>query len=163
MCLNHVISSRYFIVLFAVEAAVIIIGNVFTIFVFKTQSALHLKRTSFLLINLAVADLSTRRSRRSCSPSDSQNSQNCYQVFDCLMVRSSLWYVHVGNVSRCFIAGTRLRRVLATASSRNKVNKRSSLHYQHRYRLGNWVIHHRTLFVNSISRKCGYHLCRGYC
>ena len=46
-----------FIVIFALEAAVIIIGNVFTIFVFKTQSALHLKRASLLLINLAVADL----------------------------------------------------------------------------------------------------------
>ena len=46
-----------FIVIFALEATVIIIGNVFTIFVFKTQSALHLKRTSLLLINLAVADL----------------------------------------------------------------------------------------------------------
>ena len=46
-----------FIVIFAVEAAVIISGNLFTIFVFKTQSALHLKRTCLLLINLAVADL----------------------------------------------------------------------------------------------------------
>ena len=46
-----------FIVIFALEAAVIIIGNLFTIFVFKTQSGLHLKRTSLLLINLAVADL----------------------------------------------------------------------------------------------------------
>ena len=46
-----------FIVIFALETAVIIIGNVFTIFVFKTQSALHLKRTYLLLINLAVADL----------------------------------------------------------------------------------------------------------
>ena len=46
-----------FIVIFALEAATIIIGNVFTIFVFKTQSALHLKRTYLLLINLAVADL----------------------------------------------------------------------------------------------------------
>ena len=46
-----------FIVIFALEAAVIIIGNAFTIFVFKTQSGLHLKRTSLLLINLAVADL----------------------------------------------------------------------------------------------------------
>ena len=46
-----------FIVIFALEATVIIIGNVFTIFVFKTQSALHLKRTCLLLINLAVADL----------------------------------------------------------------------------------------------------------
>ena len=46
-----------FIVIFALEAAAIIIGNVFTIFVFKTQSRLHLKQTSLLLINLAVADL----------------------------------------------------------------------------------------------------------
>ena len=46
-----------FIVIFALEAAVIIIGNVFTIFVFKTQSALYLKRTCLPLINLAVADL----------------------------------------------------------------------------------------------------------
>ena len=49
--------SIVFIVIFALEAATIIIGNVFTIFVFKTQSALHLKRTCLLLINLAVADL----------------------------------------------------------------------------------------------------------
>ena len=46
-----------FIVIFALEAAAIIIGNVFTIFVFKTQSGPHLKLTSLLLINLAVADL----------------------------------------------------------------------------------------------------------
>ena len=46
-----------FFVIFALEAAVIITGNVFTIFVFKTQSGLHLKRTCLLLINLAVADL----------------------------------------------------------------------------------------------------------
>ena len=46
-----------FIVIFALEAAVIIIGNVFTIFVFQSQSGIHLKRTSLLLINLAVADL----------------------------------------------------------------------------------------------------------
>ena len=46
-----------FIVIFALETAAIIIGNVFTIFVFKTQSRLHLKRTSLLLINLAAADL----------------------------------------------------------------------------------------------------------
>ena len=46
-----------FIVIFALEAAAIIIGNVFTIFVFKTQSGLRLKQTCLLLINLAVADL----------------------------------------------------------------------------------------------------------
>ena len=46
-----------FIVIFALEAAVIIIGNMFTICVFKTQFRLHLRRTSLLLINLAAADL----------------------------------------------------------------------------------------------------------
>ena len=45
-----------FIVIFALEAAVIIAGNMFTIFVFWTQRS-HLKRTYFLLINLAMADL----------------------------------------------------------------------------------------------------------
>ena len=45
-----------FIVIFSVETFIIIIGSTFTIFVFWTQR-LHLKRTSFLLINLAVADL----------------------------------------------------------------------------------------------------------
>ncbi|XP_078377745.1 sphingosine 1-phosphate receptor 1-like [Oculina patagonica] len=45
-----------FIVIFALEAAAIITGNVFTIFVFWTQRT-HLKRAYFLLINLAVADL----------------------------------------------------------------------------------------------------------
>ena len=46
-----------FIIIFALEATIVIIGNVFTIFVFHSQSGLHLKRTSLLLINLAVADL----------------------------------------------------------------------------------------------------------
>ena len=46
-----------FIVIFALEAAIIIIGNVFTIFVFKTRSGLPVKRTCLLLINLTVADL----------------------------------------------------------------------------------------------------------
>ena len=45
-----------FITIFTLEAAVIITGNLFTIFVFWTQRS-HLKRTYFLLINLAVADL----------------------------------------------------------------------------------------------------------
>ena len=45
-----------FIVIFSLEAVLIIIGNAFTIFVFWTQR-LHLKRTFYLLINLAFADL----------------------------------------------------------------------------------------------------------
>ena len=45
-----------FLVILALEAAAIITGNLFTIFVFFAQRT-HLKRTCFLLINLAVADL----------------------------------------------------------------------------------------------------------
>ena len=48
-------TATVFIVVFAFEAFVIIIGNLFTIFVFWTQR-LRVKRTYFLLINLAVAD-----------------------------------------------------------------------------------------------------------
>ena len=45
-----------FIIIYILEAVFIIIGNSFTIFVFWRQR-LHQKRTCFLLINLAVADL----------------------------------------------------------------------------------------------------------
>jgi len=45
-----------FIGIFITEAIVIILGNTFTIFVFWTQR-FHIKRTCFLLISLAVADL----------------------------------------------------------------------------------------------------------
>jgi len=50
----NLILAIAFIVIFAREAAVIIIGNVFTIFAFKTQSGLH---PCLPLINLAVTDL----------------------------------------------------------------------------------------------------------
>ena len=45
-----------FSVIFVLEAITIIVGNTFTIFVFWSQR-LYYKRTCFLLINLAIADL----------------------------------------------------------------------------------------------------------
>ena len=45
-----------FVVIYVLESFLIIFGNAFTIFVFWTQK-LHHKRTCFLLVNLAVADL----------------------------------------------------------------------------------------------------------
>ena len=45
-----------FVIIYVLEALLIIIGNSFTIFVFWKQR-LHQKRTFFLLTNLAVADL----------------------------------------------------------------------------------------------------------
>ena len=56
MLANHV--AIIFVVVYAVEAALIIFGNAFTIFVFSTLTRTsHIKRTCYLLINLAVADL----------------------------------------------------------------------------------------------------------
>ena len=49
-------TSILFAVIFALEAIMIIIGNTFTIFVFWNQRS-GIKRTYFLLINLAIADL----------------------------------------------------------------------------------------------------------
>ena len=47
-----------FVVVFVVEAALIILGNAFTIFVFSTLTRTsHIRRTCYLLINLAIADL----------------------------------------------------------------------------------------------------------
>ena len=101
---------------------------------------------------------STRRSRRSCRSGDPQNSGNWYQIAECLVGPSSLWFVCFTDVSRSYFARTRLCRVLAATSSSHK---HSSLLFKHRYRLGNWVMHHRTVFINSVSRRCGYSLCRG--
>ena len=49
-------TSIFFVVIYTLEAIMIIIGNRFTIFVFWNQRS-GIKRTYFLLINLAVADL----------------------------------------------------------------------------------------------------------
>ena len=49
-------AAIFFTAIFALEAVTIIIGNTFTIFVFWSKRS-HLKRTCFLLINLALADL----------------------------------------------------------------------------------------------------------
>ena len=47
-----------FVVVYVVEVALIILGNAFTIFVFSTLTRTsHIRRTCYLLINLAVADL----------------------------------------------------------------------------------------------------------
>ena len=50
-------TSTYFtlVIIYTLEAVLIVFGNAFTIFVFWTKRS-RLKRTYFLLINLAVAD-----------------------------------------------------------------------------------------------------------
>ena len=56
MLANHV--AIIFVVVYVVEVALIILGNAFTIFVFSTLTRTsHIKRTCYLLINLAVADV----------------------------------------------------------------------------------------------------------
>ena len=100
---------------------------------------------------------STRRSRRSCSHSDLQNSENWYHILPYMVVSSSLWFVRVGDVSRSYFSWTRLRRALATASSGNKL---SSLLFKHRYSLGNWVMHHRTIFAILSLHQAKHSYCR---
>ena len=53
---SSISASFIFVVIYILEAIIIIVGNIFTIFVFWTQRP-HLKRAYFILINLAVADL----------------------------------------------------------------------------------------------------------
>ena len=53
---SSISASFIFVVIYTLEAIIIIVGNIFTIFVFWTQRP-HLKRACFILINLAVADL----------------------------------------------------------------------------------------------------------
>ena len=63
---------------------------------------------------------STRRSRRSCRSGDPQNPGNWYQIAECLVGPSSLWFVCFTDVSRSYFARTRLCRVLAATSSSHK-------------------------------------------
>lgn len=110
-----------FIVVFALEAVVIIIGNVFTMFVFWTHR-MRVKRACFLLINLAVADFLVgiaeaivlaieKIPNEGGEEKPVQRPWAAFQVF----------------TSRSYFAGTCFRRVEVTASSRNKLSR---LHLQ---------------------------------
>lgn len=106
-----------FIVVFALEAVVIII----TMFVFWTHR-IRVKRACFLLINLAVADFLVgiaeaivlaieKIPNEGGEEKPVQRPWAAFQVF----------------TSRSYFAGTCFRRVEATASSRNKLSR---LHLQ---------------------------------
>ena len=97
------------------------------------------------------------RSRGSCSPHHAQNPGNWKRIPECFLGISSFWVVCFSDVSRSYFTGTRLRCVPTIASSRDK---RSSLHFQHRYRLGNWIVHRWTVFFDCISLKSRCRLCR---
>ena len=119
-----------FIAISALEIAVIIIGNVFTISIFWTLR-FHLKRTCFLLINLAVADLLVgiaegaalvihKSLRTEMQPKGSQSPSWAFRMFaSCtpLMSRKRLLLFIVLDaisvlsfVSRCGHLGCRSRR-----------------------------------------------------
>ena len=100
-----------FFVITTLEAAVIIIGNMFTIFVFWSQRS-HLKRTYFLLINLAVADLlvgltepivlgTEKIPKRKAGPSrDAQRMDNPSSVFQVLGSSTSVIFLALISLER---------------------------------------------------------------
>jgi len=149
-----------FIVIFPLEAAATIIGNVFTIFVFKTQSRLHLKRTYLLLINLAVADLLAGV------------GEVCVLVFHRIPrteIKSlSVWWavqVFGLSVSLMFLALISLERVYAVFwPLRHRVTSARAYNFSI---VIAWVIGlcltGLSVFVDSISHQCGYRLCRCCC
>ena len=114
-----------FFVIYALEAVVIIIGNTFTIFVFWTQRP-HLKRTCFLLINLAVADLlvgitepiiiATEKIPRSKAPRrGEQNITNPSNAFQILGSSTSAFFLALISLERVFAVLWPLRhRVMTT-------------------------------------------------
>lgn len=139
-----------FIVVFALEAVVIIIGNVFTMFVFWTYR-IRVKRACFLLINLAVADFLVgiaeaivlaieKIPNAGGEEKPVQRPWATFQVF----------------TSRSYFAGTCFRRVEATASSRNKLSR---LHLQHSYRVGARIVYGRAMGVNHVSPRHKYLVC----
>ena len=85
-----------------------------------------------------------------------QNSGNWKRIPECFLGISSLWVLCFSVVSRSYFAGTRLRRVPTIASSRNK---RSCLHFQHRCRLGSWIVYWRTISFDCLSLQSGCRLC----
>ena len=146
-----------FIVIFALEAAVIITGNVFTIFVFKTQSRLHLKRTCLLLINLAVADLLVGvgqvavliKHKLTGTENGSLSASWAFQAFGSCV---SVMFLALISLERVYAVFRPLRHCVTSAQS--------NLHFQHRYRLSSWIVHWWTVFFDCISLQSGYRLCR---
>lgn len=148
-------SAITFIDIFITEAIVIIIGNAFTIFVFWTQRA-HLKRTCFLLISLAVADLLVGVTEPIVLATDKfekmtswkkrrQNDQSFCSI-------SGPWFKCVGFLPRLNLTRTSFRRVEPSTSPGDK---HSPLYLQHRYNLGSWTLRGCDFFLRNISQRSG--------
>ena len=114
-----------FIDVFITEAVVIIIGNTFNIFVFWTQR-FHLKRTCFLLISLAVADLpvgltdpivlGTKKFGKTTSPEKREDKRiSLSTAFQVLGSSTSVFFLALISLERVFAVLCPLRhRVTST-------------------------------------------------
>jgi len=114
-----------FIVIFITAAIVIIIGNTFSIFVFWTQR-FHLKRTCFLLINLAAADLlveisepivlGTEKIRKMTAVEEQVRSiKSPSSAFQVLALSASVFFLATISLERVFAVLYPLRhRVIST-------------------------------------------------
>ena len=101
-----------FTAIFALEAVTIIIGNTFTIFVFWSKRS-HLKRTCFLLINLALADLlvgltepivlsTARISRMAVHGQARKSNRNPSAAFQILGSSTSVMFLALMSLERAF-------------------------------------------------------------
>ena len=135
--------------IFALESAAIIIGNTFTIVVFWNHK-LRLKRTCFLLINLALADLIVGITEAVVLVTNKIPNFEEKQTTR-IQHPSVVFYTFGSSTSVLFFgsyfAGTRLRRFMATASSSNKPK---SLHPQHHFYLGGRLLYGWTVVISRI-------------
>ena len=101
-----------FVVIYTLEAFVIIVGNTFTIFVFWTQRS-RFKRTFSILINLAVSDLLVgiaepivlgreKIAKMTASPGKEKSSTNPSSAFQVLASSTSVLFLALISLERVY-------------------------------------------------------------
>ena len=104
--------TAFLIVIYTLEAFVIIVGNTFTIFVFWTQRS-QLKRTYSILINLAVSDLlvgiaepivlgTAKIAKMTASPGKEKNFTNPTSAFQVLASSTSVLFLALISLERVY-------------------------------------------------------------
>ena len=129
-----------FILIFALEATVIITGNVVTIFVFKNQSG-HPSETNSSSFNQPGRRRFASESRRSCTPGVSQDSENWHHILKSSQAFGSflsVMFLALISLERVHVVFQPLRYlIISTQASIFSI-------------VGSWIMHWWTVFVNSI-------------
>ena len=113
-----------FVIIYVLEALFIIIGNLFTIFVFWKQR-LHQKRTCFLLINLAVADLlvgvaepivlsTVKFDKMTAIPGKEKKARSFFSALPLFASSTSVFFLALVALERAYAVLCPLRHLVAT-------------------------------------------------